>query len=378
MPPAVDSRAASARNTARMCRRLAPIARIRPISEVRSDTETSITFMMPMPATESEIAAIATSASVSTPSTVPSVSTTASWVRMVKSTSPSWRSWSTALTLSRTLSRSAWARVCRIIRNSPARLKSCIAVATGMIAMSSRLMPTWRPRGSSTPMTRARRSPMRTEPPTACSPGKSSVAVLYPSTTTGAPRRTSPSGRKLPCDDAELLHRDHVARRSHHRDGAATLAVRDRLFRHHHRRDALHLGHRAQDRLDVLEREVVGHADRAREEPGGLVAAGEDDDEVGADRRELLGDVAARAFAERGEEDHRPDADRHADQAEHGAQPVAEQGAQGEEDEIVDAHARRVRSRRWPAPRCPSCAARPCRRPSRSLYPPAARRWGRA
>ena len=40
---------------------------------------------------------------------------------------------------------------------------------------------------------------MRTEPPTACSPGKSSVAVLYPSTTTGAPRRTSPSGRKLPC-----------------------------------------------------------------------------------------------------------------------------------------------------------------------------------
>ena len=48
-----------------MSRRRAPTAILRPISRVRSVTETSMMFMMPMPPTTSEIAAVAASSQVS-------------------------------------------------------------------------------------------------------------------------------------------------------------------------------------------------------------------------------------------------------------------------------------------------------------------------
>ena len=56
-PPTIESVIASSRNCSRTCRPLAPIAMRMPISRVRSVTETSMMFMMPMPPTSSEMAA---------------------------------------------------------------------------------------------------------------------------------------------------------------------------------------------------------------------------------------------------------------------------------------------------------------------------------
>ncbi len=50
-PPSSDSTVASTRNCTRMCRSCAPMARRTPISRVRSVTDTSMMFMMPMPPT---------------------------------------------------------------------------------------------------------------------------------------------------------------------------------------------------------------------------------------------------------------------------------------------------------------------------------------
>ena len=57
----VESVVASMRNWLRMSRGRAPTASRRPISRVRSVTETSMMFMMPMPPTSSETAATAAS-----------------------------------------------------------------------------------------------------------------------------------------------------------------------------------------------------------------------------------------------------------------------------------------------------------------------------
>src|SRR6058998_698752 len=58
-PPINDSVMASTRNWSRMSRPRAPTAMRRPISRVRSVTDTSMMFMMPMPPTSSETEAIA-------------------------------------------------------------------------------------------------------------------------------------------------------------------------------------------------------------------------------------------------------------------------------------------------------------------------------
>ena len=54
-PPAIESVSASIRNCVRMSRPLAPIAMRIPISRVRSVTDTSMMFMIPIPPTRSEI-----------------------------------------------------------------------------------------------------------------------------------------------------------------------------------------------------------------------------------------------------------------------------------------------------------------------------------
>ena len=66
-PPAVERSTASARKASRICRRPAPRAFSRPISRVRSETETSITFMMPTPATASDTLAMPARARVRAP-----------------------------------------------------------------------------------------------------------------------------------------------------------------------------------------------------------------------------------------------------------------------------------------------------------------------
>ena len=59
MPPSAGVVAASVTNRPRMTRSLAPSALRMPISRVRSVTDTIMMFMMPMPPTSSEMAAMA-------------------------------------------------------------------------------------------------------------------------------------------------------------------------------------------------------------------------------------------------------------------------------------------------------------------------------
>jgi hypothetical protein len=65
-PPVSDTVTASIRNRARISRRRAPTARRSPISRVRSVTETSLMFMMPMPPTTRKTDAIAASSRLRT------------------------------------------------------------------------------------------------------------------------------------------------------------------------------------------------------------------------------------------------------------------------------------------------------------------------
>ena len=76
---------ASSRNWDRMFFSVAPRAFLRPISCVRSVTDTSMMFMMPMPPTTSEMAATETRNMVSTESMVPTISIASAWVSTKKS-----------------------------------------------------------------------------------------------------------------------------------------------------------------------------------------------------------------------------------------------------------------------------------------------------
>ena len=78
---------ASMRNCTRMSRLRAPMAMRMPISRVRSVTETSMMFMMPMPPTSSEMLAMEASRMVSTWVVSWAVLAMSVWLRTVKSSS---------------------------------------------------------------------------------------------------------------------------------------------------------------------------------------------------------------------------------------------------------------------------------------------------
>ena len=80
MPPRLVSTAASVRNCHRMRPFLAPMAFFRPISRVRSVTDTSMMFITPMPPTSREMLAIHTSC----------------WLVALESSCSSWACWSTS------------------------------------------------------------------------------------------------------------------------------------------------------------------------------------------------------------------------------------------------------------------------------------------
>ena len=85
------------------------------------------------------------------------------------------------------------------MRNSVLVLNLASAVAPGTMARSSVLMPSPPPLDASTPMTRKRRSPTRTNCPSAGPVGNSSARSLAPITISGDPRFQSSRGRKRPC-----------------------------------------------------------------------------------------------------------------------------------------------------------------------------------
>ena len=86
-PPERLSTMASIRNCTRMSRLRAPMAMRMPISRVRSVTETSMMFMMPMPPTSSEMLAMEASRMVSTLVVSSAVLAMSVWLRTVKSSS---------------------------------------------------------------------------------------------------------------------------------------------------------------------------------------------------------------------------------------------------------------------------------------------------
>ena len=93
-PPTMLSITASTRNCSRMWRLLAPTAMRMPISRVRSVTETSRMFMMPMPPTSSEIEATLSSRLVITLLALSEALAMSLRLRTVKSSSwPDWMWW---------------------------------------------------------------------------------------------------------------------------------------------------------------------------------------------------------------------------------------------------------------------------------------------
>ena len=171
---------------------------------MRSETDTSITFMIPMPATVSEIAAMPTSAAVSSARMRPNVASTESWVSIVTSSSPSWRSISTRRTASSAAAISSCDRTSISRRNNPDWLNIFMARPTGTKTMSSMSIPIDMPRGARTPMIRKRSSPRRSHSPRGFSAPKSSRRTVDPITQTRCSRAASPAGRKRPVWIARL------------------------------------------------------------------------------------------------------------------------------------------------------------------------------
>ena len=89
-PPSDASTAASVRNWRCTSRSSAPTARRMPISRVRSVTDTSMMFMMPMPPTHMLTAARAPRKRVSTRIVSTVAAATSVMSRIVKSSPPCW------------------------------------------------------------------------------------------------------------------------------------------------------------------------------------------------------------------------------------------------------------------------------------------------
>ena len=267
---------ASARKASRICRRPAPRAFRRPISRVRSETETSITFMMPTPATASETLAMPARARVRAPRMDVNAPSTASWVMPVTSSSP-WRSAIRRTTRSFARSRSAWVRTWSSRRKSERRLSIFMAVATGTTATSSMSTPSCWPRGARTPITRIRQSPTRTIWPTGSRPGKSSRRGLLAEDGDGGAAVPLERGEEAAAGDREPAHLEHLVRPSDQGHLAPPLPEGHRLGAHDHGRGLLDLGDAAQDGPRVLEREVVRDPAHARHAAGRLGPPGHDD-----------------------------------------------------------------------------------------------------
>ncbi len=198
IPPASASVAASTRKTVRTWASDAPIAFIRPISDVRSVTETSITFMIPMPATVSEIAAIPTRAIVSVSRIASRADSIEPCETIVKSSSPSCCSRRIRFTSAVAVSASAQELVWIVIRKRPVRLNICIPVATGTMIRSSMSIPIAVPLRSRIPITRNRQSPRRMTRPRGFSSRKTSRFTVWPITATRIPSSGEVGGRAEP------------------------------------------------------------------------------------------------------------------------------------------------------------------------------------
>ncbi|MNQ35183.1 hypothetical protein D3C85_486580 [compost metagenome] len=166
-PPTRASSAASPTNSARTCAGRAPRALSKPISAVRWFTAIQVTFMIRMPATSRLIAAIPANARLRTSRMPSNAASIESWLIRVTSSLPSWRALMVSRICRLPLARKCGPRSSANTRNSPSRLNSTWALATGMISISPKSMPSDSPRSPRIPTTRKRRSPARSHSPRA-------------------------------------------------------------------------------------------------------------------------------------------------------------------------------------------------------------------
>ena len=182
-PPTEVSSTASSRNCTPMSRGRAPTALRRPISRVRSRTETSMMLETPTPPTSSEMPAMAASTPVSTPRMSPSTPRICRWVTALNSVSGCRRDSSATIRSpsSSIRSRSGALTAMPSMRCVP---QSRCAAVTGTCTSSSRSTPRLCPSGAKTPITRNRTPASVTCWPSGSRSGKSARATESPSTAT--------------------------------------------------------------------------------------------------------------------------------------------------------------------------------------------------
>ena len=262
---------------------------------------------------------------------VSNVDTSASCVTTVMSSSPAWRRLhdlddvaARGGTASRSLASTR-------MRNTAEVLKSCCALATGMITVSSTLKPPASPCSASTPSTRQRASPMRSHSPSGERARRTARARRW----SRARRRAAPcrdrlaagSGR-LPMTQCWIV--EHRGARAEHRDVALARARRHGAGAEHERRDAAN-ARAARERERVVERQLARRLadEQALDAAAGRFgAARQHDQQLRAERRELARHVAARAFADGRQQDDGGDADRDREQHHRRAQRIAPQRLQ--------------------------------------------------
>ena len=139
--------------------------------------------------------------------------------------------------------------------------------------------------------------------------------------------------------ELEIADRDEVAGRAGDHDFAQAAAEADFRGAGGERRNPA-------DRRGAAQRGgiVDGQVARCRGdgigriETAGAGAAGQHDDEIGADRRELPDDIAPRPVAERRQDDDGGDADRHGEHRQRGAHRVAGRRIAGEAQRVSQPH----------------------------------------
>src|SRR5262245_2403217 len=169
--------------------------------------------------------------------------------------------------------------------------------------------------------------------------------------------------------------RKHLRGRADDVDFAPPLSVHHERGPQKDRSGAPDARRSSEDRLHVLEREVVRRLAEDRGLPFGLRPAGDHDEEVRSERHELARDVSARALTQARQDHHRRHADRDPQDGEHRPQAVAAQGAGREAEKIEETHASssfalpstRRRRRRARPPMAGSCVTTTSVSPARFI-----------
>ena len=211
----------------------------------------------------------------------------------------------------------------------------CTSVDSGTIAVSSRLLDESEPAEVSTPMTVNVMSLIVTVCPTGSSAPNSSCAVVGPSTTTVAASCSSAAVMNVPDGSLRARTVQPLRRAADDRRRPVGAAVVDLQRGALRRRDGVDVrrGGLRRQRVGVVDGQRRGRAEAAAHAAGARGAARRDDEQVAAQRVDLVAHRRLRALAQPDGQHHRGDADQDAEHRQPGTQPVRadrlQTGAQG-------------------------------------------------